>query len=194
MYPFETPGIAFPLSIRAVATGVCRPGEGNCVAAVFEQPMDGVDIEVIKQVFLAAAATLEVDQAALPYHGYGLGIDGHKGRRRRLQPEYALVLPGGDTKMFIVGQGLVWIAFPVLLEPCLVRRDGIVEPAEDRQHIGRDVGAYVDVEELRAVEDGVQQGEGRFYGAVGGRRPLRMTLVDRRFVRGGRGLGQAQPG
>lgn len=155
MYAFEMPGVALPFAVGALAAGACGAGERDRVAAIFEQMMDGVDVEIVKETFPAAVA-LKMDKAAVPYHGYDLGINGDEGRWGRLETQYAKVFICGNAKVFIIRKRLVGIPVPVFLEPGLVGRDGVVELDEDGLHGGGDVGTQGYVEELGAVKEGVQ--------------------------------------
>lgn len=158
------PGEALPLSEAAVFARGRRAGEGDGVAAVFQHPMGGVDIEIVEEMIFAAA--FEMDKAAVFEDGYGLGINGNQRWRGGLEAKDAPVFVRGDAEVGVVGQGLAGIGVPVLQEPGSVCGDGVIEFDEDGLHVGGDVGADGFVEEFGATEEGVQEGEG---GAVGWR-------------------------
>ena len=121
---FQVPDEALPLSIGAIAAGACGAGEGDGVAAVFEQLMGGVDIEVIEEVFVAVA--FEMDEAAVFEDGYRLGVNGDEAGRNRLEVSYAAIFCSGDAKPWVVWEGLVGIFVPEFHEPLLISGDGVI--------------------------------------------------------------------
>ena len=163
---FQVPDEALPLSIGAITAGAGDAGKGDRVAAVFEQVMGRVDIEIVEEVFVAVA--FEMDEAGVFKDGYRLRINGDEGGWEGLKVSDAAIFCSGDAKPWVVWEGLVGIFVPEFHEPLLISGNSVIEADEDGLHIGGDVGSNGCVEEFGAVEKGVQQGEGAFDGGVGG--------------------------
>lgn len=101
---FKAPGEARPF---AIGTGSGRAGaadKGDGVAAIDDEPVFIVDLQVVEQVNVAIG--LEADIARFPHNGNLLRVDGGELRWRLLQGLQPPVFFRGDAKALIVGEGL----------------------------------------------------------------------------------------